>query len=148
MAEIKMIEALLTEPQKKLRDEVREFVKWGPKQLGAVPRHSIHSRGQLDGYFIQYYWYYEPHFIINVGQLSSQIRKRCPVTEGRVFPISRQPKPRISFLSSVTFIHDLPPNSSPLSMVKTVDDFTPCDLSHEMTQRYQHSPLVHDFSLE
>lgn len=28
-----MIEALLTEQQKKLRDEVREFVKWVPKQL-------------------------------------------------------------------------------------------------------------------
>ena len=28
-----MIEALLTEPQKKLRNEVREFVKWVPRQL-------------------------------------------------------------------------------------------------------------------
>lgn len=28
-----MIEALLTEPQKKLRDEVREFVRWVPRQL-------------------------------------------------------------------------------------------------------------------
>ena len=28
-----MIEALLTEPQKKLRDEVREFVKWVPREL-------------------------------------------------------------------------------------------------------------------
>ncbi len=28
-----MIDALLTEPQKKLRDEVREFVKWVPRQL-------------------------------------------------------------------------------------------------------------------
>jgi len=28
-----MIDALLTEPQRKLRDEVREFVKWVPRQL-------------------------------------------------------------------------------------------------------------------